>query len=64
MALGTIEAIPAKASFIFTTANGKKPFNSFSLAKIELDIRIADILKREGREPTKRWPRLSPISFP
>jgi integrase len=44
-----------KASYLFSTTNGEKPFSGFSKAKRHLDTIIAEIRERGGRPPMQSW---------
>jgi integrase len=41
--------------FVFSTTHGAKGFSGFSKAKRELDKAIAEVRKRDGREPMPHW---------
>jgi len=45
----------ANASYVFSTTNGEKGFTGFSKAKRALDKAIAEIRKKEGRDPMPSW---------
>ena len=44
-----------RGSYVFSTTQGEKPFSGFSKAKRALDEAIADIRKKEGRDPMPQW---------
>jgi integrase len=46
---------PKKAGFVFSSDGGKRPLSGFSKAKRGLDAAIAEIRKREKREPMPGW---------
>ena len=48
-------AVRSNSWFIFSIADGTKPFTSFGMAKQELDAAIAEIREREGRDPMPNW---------
>lgn len=49
------EGIKANSWFVFSTTGGGKPFSGFSKAKRDLEAAIAEIRKREGRDPMPSW---------
>ncbi|CUT15792.1 Integrative genetic element Gsu32 integrase [Bradyrhizobium sp.] len=49
------EGLKANAWFVFSTTGGEKPFSGFSKAKRDLEAAIAEIRKREGRDPMPSW---------
>jgi integrase len=44
-----------KAGFVFSSDGGKRPLSGFSKSKRALDVAIAEIRKREKREPMPGW---------
>jgi integrase len=46
---------PREQDFVFSATAGKKPFNGFSKSKTNLDALVAELRKREGRDPMPPW---------
>ena len=46
---------PLARGFVFTTTGGAKPFSGFSKAKRSLDKTIAELRKKDRREPMPHW---------
>jgi integrase len=41
--------------FVFSTSGGERPFSGFSKAKVALDKHIAELRKKDGRDPMPGW---------
>jgi integrase len=41
--------------FVFSTTNGMKPFHGYAKLKVTPDRKLAQIRKRDGKEPIERW---------
>jgi integrase len=42
-------------AFAFSTTGGKKPLQGYGKLKVKLDRKLAEIRKRDGKEPMQRW---------
>lgn len=46
---------PKKAPYVFSTTGGDVPFSGYSKAKALLEKKIAELRKKDGREPMANW---------